>query len=157
MFGTQEETTQDFHELAHTSPGPEKRLEKQHFLKSRVWNTGRENTGLLRAGAHVAGTQKKIGKHFFEKPCLEHRKRKHRTSAVGPPWGALRAFMRNLDGHRTLGLALWSSKGSLGNLGVHGVRGDLDPRGCPVTSCRATRAVVGSCDACGGSFFFAFP
>ena len=61
--------------------------------------------------------------------------------------------MRNLDGHRTLGLALWSSKGSLGNLGVHGVRGDLDPRGCPVTSCRATRAVVGSCDACGGSFF----
>ena len=72
---------------------------------------------------------------------------------MGPPWGALRAFMRNLDGHRTLGLALWSSKGSLGNLGVHGVRGDLDPRGCPVTSCRATRAVVGSCDACGGSLF----
>ena len=80
MFGTPEENTQDFDELAHTSPGPKK-----------DWKTT-----------------------FFEKPCLEHRKRTHRTSAVGPPWGALRAFMRNLDGHRTLGLALWSSKGSWG-------------------------------------------
>ena len=153
MFGTQEEKTQDFHELAHTSPGLEKDWKNNIFEKPCLEH---------RKGKHRTSTswrprrrdRKKIGKTtFFEKPCLEHRKRKHRTSAVGPPWGALRAFMRNLDGHRTLGLALWSSKGSLGNLGVHGVRGDLDPRGCPVTSCRATRAVVGSCNICGGSFF----